>query len=74
MFPQNALPPSSGQLNLVEMDAEMLGWRKFVVFCGKVHRILAKQSCRKGTGDTICTEPVEAIFRPQMVGDVKVTC
>jgi len=31
-FPQNVLPPSSGQLNLVQMDAEMLGRRKFVVF------------------------------------------
>jgi hypothetical protein len=67
------LPPSPGRLNLVHVDAEMLARRKFG-FCSKISRILAKQSCRKGTGDTTFTEPVEVLFRPQMVGVVEVTC
>jgi len=32
MFPWNVLPTSSGQLNLFQVDSEMLGRRKFVVF------------------------------------------
>jgi hypothetical protein len=32
MFPWNVLPPSSGRLNLVQVDSEMLGRRRVVAF------------------------------------------
>jgi hypothetical protein len=48
-FWRNILSPSSVELNLVQVDAEVIGkWA--VLICRKVARILANQSCRKGRG------------------------
>jgi hypothetical protein len=56
MFQRNILPPSSGWLNLVEVDADVTASQPVCQLHGKVQGLLNNQS--NGRGDRVYAEPV----------------
>jgi hypothetical protein len=48
MFWRNILPPSSGSLSVVQVDAEVVAKKECVGYIGRLEEILASQRCGRG--------------------------